>query len=87
MLDGQCQPGLASPAVVAAGRGRGKSELMDINPAGSTARGAAAAAAAREGEKERETDGKDEKAEKITHEAKPLADERMEGFRLMSGRS
>lgn len=58
-----------------------------LTAAGSTARGTAAAAAREGGEKERETDGKDEKAEKITHEAKPLADERTEGFRLMSARS
>lgn len=85
MLDSQCQPGLASPAVVAAGSGRGKSELMDINGCGFDGEGSGGGGEG--GEKERETDGKDEKAEKITHEAKPLADERMDGFRLMSGRS
>lgn len=49
MLDGQCQPGLASPAV--AGRGRGKSELMDINGCGFDGEGSGSGEGGREGKK------------------------------------
>lgn len=55
---------------------------MDINGCGFDGEGSGSGQG-----KKRETHGKDEKAEKITHEGEPLADERTEGFRLMSGRS
>lgn len=78
-MDSQCQPELASP-VVAGGRGGERVSSWTLTAAGSTARGAAAAREGwREGKK-RETDGKDEKAEKITHKANRW---RMKGWRVL----
>lgn len=64
-----------------AGKGRGKSELMDINGCGFDGEGSGSGEGGTEGgERGRETDGKDEKAEKITHEANRW---QMKGWRVL----